>query len=74
MLTESVGRAFMKKCVCGVAVAELALPKHLHRLSGRTSILVHVETNNSRCYPDSVSGSKRAVTARLDDVIEGEQC
>ena len=59
-----------RHCVCGQAVEERELPRGICRLSGRTSILVHVETKSSRCYPDSENVNERNVTVKIDDHLE----
>ncbi|MBW4079188.1 MAG: hypothetical protein HIU84_11900 [Acidobacteria bacterium] len=60
-----------RHCVCGKAVEERELPRDLHRLSGRTSILVHAETMSSRCFPDSDNQDERNAKVKIDELHEG---
>lgn len=53
-----------------MAVEERELPRDIHRLSGRTSVLVHVETNNNRCYPDADNEADRNATVEIDEYYE----
>jgi len=41
------------ECCCGGELKEVPLPRDLQALSGKTSLLVHVESGDTRCYPDS---------------------
>ncbi len=61
----------MKHCVCGMAVEEREIPPLLraaHR--GRKTILVHVATNDARCYPDALKESDRNATVVIDENYE----
>ena len=57
-------------CVCGQAVEERELPRGICHLSGRTSILVHVETKSSRCEPTAENQVDRKATIKIDDRLE----
>ncbi len=59
-----------RHCVCGQAVEERELPHGLCRLSGRTSILVHVETKSSRCDPTAENEVDRKATVKIDDRLD----
>lgn len=45
------------ECLCGAELRRVPLPTDLAELSGRESIWTHVETGDTRCYPD-VPGEK----------------
>lgn len=57
-------------CVCGQAVEERELPRGVCRLSGRTSILVHVETRSPRCDPTAENEVDLKATVRIDDRLD----
>ncbi len=57
----------MKHCVCGMAVEELVI---LRKRSGGKTILVHVATNDARCYPDALKESDRNATVVIDENYE----
>lgn len=67
----SVDDVTTRHCVCGKTVEERELPHSLRRLSGRTSILVHVETKNPRCHPDSDNEVERNATVEIDELHRG---
>lgn len=54
-----------------MAVEGREVPHGFRRLSGKTSILVHVETNSTRCYPESDKEPERNATAEIDENYEG---
>lgn len=62
----------MRHCVCGMAVEEIALPSDIAALSGRTSILVHVESRTTHCYPDADNEADRSATVEIDEYYEGD--
>ena len=39
------------ECACGSELREVRLPADLIELSGRTTILTHVESGDTQCYP-----------------------
>jgi hypothetical protein len=63
----------MKHCVCGLSVEEITLPKGIAALSGRQTIFVHVETNNTHCYPDADNEADRSATVVIDEYYEGDE-
>ena len=69
----TAGRWIVRRCVCGKVIDERPLPPDLQRLSGKSSVLVHVETMSTRCFPDSVDFAERHATARLAWTPEGSR-
>jgi hypothetical protein len=61
----------VKRCVCGKFLHERFLPPDIQRLSGKSSVLVHVETLSTRCFPDSDDAVERHSTARIARTSEG---
>ena len=61
----------MRRCVCGKVIQERPLPPDIQRLSGKSSVLVHVETMSTRCFPDSDDFVERHSTARFARTPEG---
>jgi hypothetical protein len=52
-----------RECVCGGELKQIPLPADIIALAGQRYILIHVETADTRCYPDSDSPGERAATA-----------
>ena len=53
------------ECVCGAELKHVPLPPDLQALSGQELLLVHVETGDTRCYPDHADPQSRAITAEV---------
>ena len=53
------------ECVCGYEVKEVDLPPELQALAGRKTILVHVESGDTHCYPDAGNPADRRATAEI---------
>jgi hypothetical protein len=50
------------ECVCGSELRALALPADLAAISGQLTVWVHVETGDTRCYPESTDPEVLAAT------------
>lgn len=48
------------ECVCGAELREIPLPEDVALASGMEGILVHVESGDTRCYPDAKDDSAKA--------------
>ena len=53
------------ECVCGYEVKEVPLPPDMQALSGKTTLLIHVESGDTRCYPDATNPRDRVATAEI---------
>lgn len=42
----------MTECHCGASIRQIHLPDDLRHLSGKSSIWVHVDGGDTRCYPE----------------------
>jgi hypothetical protein len=58
--------------VCGHAVEKVELPHDLAALSGQKTILVHIGSSNTHCYPDADNEADRRATAVIDEYYEGD--
>jgi hypothetical protein len=56
------------ECFCGAELKSVRLPADLAVLSGRTTIWVHTETGDTRCYPNSANPKDAAATGEPADV------
>lgn len=57
----------LEYCVCGFEVKRNPLPPDLQRLSGRDFIYVHVESGDTRCYPESLNEADAEATVEIDE-------
>lgn len=71
MTKKKAGGWLVRRCVCGKVIEERPLPSDIQRLSGKASVLVHVETMSTRCFPDSDDVAERHSTARWARTPEG---
>jgi hypothetical protein len=51
------------ECICGAELKRVPLPEDIAEMSGEDEILIHVETGDTRCYPDHPDQESRACMA-----------
>jgi hypothetical protein len=59
--------AKLKFCVCGFEVRKLRLPDDVATLYGKRFIWSHVESGDTRCYPDSTNEVDNKATVQLEE-------
>jgi hypothetical protein len=53
-----------------MTVEERKIPHQFETIAGRPTILVHVESNDTRCYPDADNEADRNATVEIDEYYE----